>query len=121
MWASAGPCHPDLGVPMDMNIGLRARDGTLATLALSFNNRGPFGGFYRYIGTENTYKAYRDVLTDYEDSQISLQGNGFEAQDSEFISAIRGMYRTKASFESCLPTMRLLDRLEKIMIAEPKR
>lgn len=115
VWGAAGPCHPELGIAMDMNIGLRDRDGTLATLALSFNNRGPFGGFYRYIGEENTFKAYRDALTDHEDTPIALPGSGFEAQDAEFIAAIRETRRPEASFSGCLPTMRLLDRLEALM------
>ncbi|MHB0777502.1 Gfo/Idh/MocA family oxidoreductase [Halomonas sp. WWR20] len=115
VWGAAGPRHPELDIAMDMNIGLRSRSGVLATLALSFNNRGPFGGFYRYIGEEATLHAFRDELRDHENVPITLQGQGFVQQDSEFIAAIRQGRSPEASFGGCLPTMRLLDRLERMM------
>lgn len=116
VWASCGPPHPELGIAMDMNIGLRSASGVMATLVLSFNNRGPFGGFYRYIGEEDTLFAYRDELKDSQDAVIELSGHGgFAAQDDEFISAIHEQRRPQASFASCLPTMRLLERIEGMM------
>ena len=39
-------------------------------MAMSFNNKGPFGGFYRYIGEEETYKVYRDSMTDSEGKEV---------------------------------------------------
>ena len=116
VWGSAGPRHPELGIPMDMNIGLRARSGALATLALSFNNRGPFGGHYRYIGEEATLHAYRDELKDHDGIlQAVPAGTGFAAQDGEFLAAIRERRPPEAAFAACLPTMRLLDRLDRAM------
>ncbi len=111
VWGHQGPPHPELGIPMDLSLGLRSRDGVLATLALSFNNRGPFGGFYRYIGEEATLLAYRDELRNHDGELLPLTGNGFADQDREFIAAIREGREPEASFVSCLPTMRLLDRL----------
>jgi len=35
-----GPAHPDLGIAMDMTIGLKTPSGKLCTLSLSFNNDG---------------------------------------------------------------------------------
>lgn len=110
---SQGPDHPELGIPMDMSIGLRSRRGVLATLALSFNNRGPFGGFYRYIGEEDTFRAFRDELEDHRGEAIVLPGNGFTDQDREFIDAILEDREPEASFGRCLPAMRLLDRLQR--------
>jgi len=112
VWGSQGPVHSELGIPMDMSLGLRSRGGVLATLALSFNNQGPFGGFYRYIGEEATLMAYRDELKNHEGQQLPLTGCGFANQDREFIAAIREKREPEASFSSCLPSMRLLDRLE---------
>ncbi|MFB3048612.1 MAG: Gfo/Idh/MocA family oxidoreductase, partial [Acidimicrobiia bacterium] len=43
VWAQQGPPHPELGIAMDMTVGLGAPGGALCTLALSFNNDGPFG------------------------------------------------------------------------------
>ena len=115
VWGSQGPLHAELGIAMDMNIGLRATDGTLATLALSFNNHGPFGGFYRYMGEESTLLAYRDELKDYEGTVVPLEVSGFHAQDTEFVAAIAEKRNPEASFSSCLSTMHLLDKLAKHM------
>jgi len=116
VWGSAGPRHPELGIPMDMNIGMRSRRGAMASLVLSFNNRGPFGGFYRYIGAEATLHAYRDELKDHEGVvQPVPAGTGFARQDGEFLAAIRERRAPESSFAACLPTMRLLDRLDRLM------
>ena len=55
--AVQGPMHPELGIAMDMSIQLKTDNGALCTLALSFNNDGPFGTFFRYIGDTGTYLA----------------------------------------------------------------
>ena len=44
-------------------------------MAMSFNNKGPFGGFYRYIGEEETYKVYRDSMTDSEGNEVHARGH----------------------------------------------
>lgn len=114
-WGQQGLQHATLGIPMDMTIALRSRrrGGALGTLALSFNNRGPFGGFYRYIGEEGTYRAYRDELLDDAGHQIALTGIGSETQDQEFIAAIAERRIPESSAVSCLPAMRVLDRIER--------
>ena len=62
--AIQGPIHPDLGIAMDMSIQLRAENGAICTLSLSFNNDGPLGTFFRYIGDTGTYIArYDDLFT----------------------------------------------------------
>ena len=48
--AVQGPIHPALGIAMDMSIQLKAANGAICTLSLSFNNDGPLGTFFRYIG-----------------------------------------------------------------------
>ncbi|SEJ19225.1 2-hydroxy-4-carboxymuconate semialdehyde hemiacetal dehydrogenase [Pseudomonas linyingensis] len=120
VWGSAGPRHPELGIPMDMNIGLRARSGAMASLVLSFNNRGPIGGHYRYIGEEATLLAYRDELKDHEGVLQSVPaGSSFARQDAEFLAAIREGRTPESSFAACLPTMRLLDKLDRAMGVTP--
>ncbi len=91
----------------------RSSAGALVTLALSFNNDGPFGGFYRYIGAEGTFKAFRDRLSDARDQEIALSGGAFADQDRAFIAAIRDRRVPEASAASCLPAMVLLDRIER--------
>jgi 2-hydroxy-4-carboxymuconate semialdehyde hemiacetal dehydrogenase len=116
VWGQKGPDHPVLGIPMDMTVGMKSKNGPLFSLAMSFNNKGPFGGFYRYIGEEETYKVYRDVMTDSEGKDVPLDGTpGFDRQDVEFTSAIREGREPESSAQSCLPTMALLDNIEKAM------
>ena len=57
---------------MDLTVAMKSKKGPLFTMAMSFNNKGPFGGFYRYIGEEETYKVYRDSMTDSEGKDVPL-------------------------------------------------
>lgn len=90
--------------------------GGVAADSAAFAERGPFGGFYRYIGEEATLHAYRDELKDHEGIvQPVPAGTGFARQDGEFLAAIRERRTPESSFAACLPTMRLLDRLDRLM------
>jgi 2-hydroxy-4-carboxymuconate semialdehyde hemiacetal dehydrogenase len=117
-WGQEGPDHPVMQIPMDMTIGMRSKKmKTTISMALSFNNRGPFGGFYRYIGEEETYKVYRDGMTDSEGKEVPLQGPiAFDLQDIEFVGAIREGREPESSAASCVPTMALLDKIEKSIV-----
>ena len=116
VWGQKGPDHPTLGIPMDMTVGMKSKKGPLFSMAMSFNNKGPFGGFYRYIGEEDTYKVYRDSMTDSDGKEVPLDATAaFDRQDVEFTSAIREQREPESSAQSCLPTMALLDRIEKAM------
>ncbi|MBI2969150.1 MAG: Gfo/Idh/MocA family oxidoreductase [Gammaproteobacteria bacterium] len=118
--ALQGPRHPDLGIAMDMSIGMQAPSGALCTLALSFNNEGPLGTFFRYICDNGTYIARYDELVDGNDnpidvSRVAVSKDGIELQDREFISAIREGREPNASVAQVLSAMRTLDRLEKAL------
>jgi len=115
LWGCAGPLHPELGSAMDMSIGMRSASGAMATLLLSFNHRGPFGGFYRYIGEEATFQVCRDELKSHEGEVRALHGCAYARQDREFLAAIREGREPESSFADCLRAMRLLDRLEGLM------
>jgi len=113
-----GPHHPDLGIAMDMAIAMKARDGAICTLSLSFNNDGPFGTFFRYICDNGTYIANYDDLFDGNMNQIDLSGvavsnNGIELIDREFITAIAEGREPNSSVHEVLSAMRTLDRIEK--------
>ncbi len=113
-----GPPHPELGIAMDMTIGMKAPTGALCTLSLSFNNDGPFGTWFRYICDNGTYVARYDDLFDGHDRQIDLSGvavssNGIELADREFIAAIREGREPNSSVAQALPAMETLDRIEK--------
>ncbi len=113
-----GPHHPELGIAMDMTIGMKVPSGALCTLSLSFNNDGPFGTFFRYICDNGTYIARYDDLFDGNENPIDLSGvavsnNGIELIDREFISAIREAREPNASVAQVLPAMETLDRIER--------
>jgi 2-hydroxy-4-carboxymuconate semialdehyde hemiacetal dehydrogenase len=115
-WGQKGPEHPTLGIPMDITVGMKSTKGVLFSMAMSFNNKGPFGGFYRYIGEEETYKVYRDAMTDSDGKEVPLDATpAFDRQDVEFTSAIREGRQPESSAQSCLPTMALLDKIERAM------
>jgi 2-hydroxy-4-carboxymuconate semialdehyde hemiacetal dehydrogenase len=119
-WAQQGPPHPTLGIAMDMTVGLQSPSGALCTLALSFNNDGPLGTSFRYIGDTGTYIARYDELVDGLDTPVDLTSAGapvagVELQDREFVAALRDGREPSASVARCLPTMATLDRLEKAL------
>lgn len=116
--ALQGPKHPQLGIAMDMSIGLRTPSGAICTLSLSFNNNGPLGTFFRYICDNGTYIAnYDDLVDGYQKpidvTKVAVSMNGIELQDREFFSAIQEKREPNASIAQVLPAMRTLDRLEK--------
>ena len=124
--AIEGPWHPDLKIAMDMSIQLKApKTGAILTLSLSFNNNGPQGSFFRYIGDNGTYKAYYDDLSDGKDqvidlSKVDVSMNGIELEDREFFAAIKEKRQPKSSVKDCLDAMRTLDRLEKDLNSQKK-
>ena len=114
--AIQGPIHPTLGIAMDMSIQLAAENGAICTLSLSFNNEGPLGTFFRYIGDTGTYIARYDDLVDGKEapidvSKVAVSMNGIELQDREFFTAIREGRDPNASVAQVLPCYEVLDRL----------
>src|SRR5262245_12388457 len=115
-WGQKGPDHAVLKIPMDLSVAMKSKTGPLFTMAMSFNNKGPFGGFYRYIGEEETYKVYRDSMTDSEGKDVPLDGvAAFDRQDIEFVGAIREGREPESSAASCVKTMALLDGIDRAM------
>jgi 2-hydroxy-4-carboxymuconate semialdehyde hemiacetal dehydrogenase len=116
VWGQKGPTHPELQIPMDLTVAMKSKAGPLFSMAMSFNNKGPFGGFYRYIGEEDTFKVYRDSMTDSDGKEVALDPlPAFDRQDIEFVGAIREGREPESSATSCVPTMALLDRIDKAM------
>ncbi len=115
--AIQGPIHPELGIAMDMSIQLKSETGAICTLSLSFNNEGPFGTFFRYIGDTATYIArYDDLVDGYEKpidvSQVAVSTNGIELQDREFVAAILEGREPNSSMRQVLDCYRVLGELE---------
>lgn len=120
--AVQGPIHKDLGIAMDMSIQLKAANGAICTLSLSFNNDGPLGTFFRYIGDTGTYIArYDDLVNGKEEkidvSQVDVSMNGIELQDREFFAAIREGREPNSSVQQVLPCYRVLHELEQQLSA----
>jgi 2-hydroxy-4-carboxymuconate semialdehyde hemiacetal dehydrogenase len=120
VFALEGPHHPELGIAMDMSIGMKTPSGATCTLSLSFNNDGPQGTFFRYICDNGTYIARYDDLFDGKENQIDLSDvdvsmNGIELQDREFVAAIKEGREPNSSVQQVLPAMETLDRLEQCL------
>jgi 2-hydroxy-4-carboxymuconate semialdehyde hemiacetal dehydrogenase len=116
--ALQGPIHPALGIAMDMSIQLKTASGAICTLSLSFNNDGPLGTVFRYIGDTGTYIAVYDDLVNGKNekidvSKVDVSMNGIELQDREFFAAIREGREPNSSAAQVLPCYELLHDLER--------
>ena len=114
--AIQGPKHPELGIAMDISIQLKSESGAICTLSLSFNNDGPLGTFFRYIGDTATYIArYDDLVTGKEEpvdlAGVAVSNNGIELQDREFVSAIREGREPNSSVAQVLDCYRVIGEL----------
>jgi 2-hydroxy-4-carboxymuconate semialdehyde hemiacetal dehydrogenase len=121
--AVQGPKHPELGIAMDMSIQLKSETGAICTLSLSFNNDGPLGTFFRYIGDNGTWIArYDDLYTGKEEpvdlTGVAVSNNGIELQDREFVSAIREGREPNSSVAQVLDCYRVLGDLAKSLEAQ---
>ena len=119
--AVQGPIHAGLGIAMDMSIQLQAANGAICTLSLSFNNEGPLGTVFRYIGDTATYLARYDDLAQsskggaeekIDVSKVDVSINGIELQDREFFAAIAQGREPNASVAQVLPCYQVLHQLE---------
>jgi 2-hydroxy-4-carboxymuconate semialdehyde hemiacetal dehydrogenase len=116
-WAQQGPVSKVTGVPLDMTIGMQAVGGSLCTVALSFNNEGPLGSWFRYICEEGTFKVRYNDMTDgwdkpYEYDWKGVSKNGIELQNREFFDSIKEKREPNASVAQCLDIMEILHKME---------
>jgi 2-hydroxy-4-carboxymuconate semialdehyde hemiacetal dehydrogenase len=79
---------------MNMSIQLKSSNGAIRTLSPSFNNDGPLGTFFHYIGDTGIYLARYDDLFNGNDEKIDVSKvdrsmNGIALQDREFFVAVR--------------------------------
>jgi len=116
VWGQVGPNHLELGVPMDLTIGMRSRSGCLVTGAVSFNNHGSIHYDMRFIGEETTLNALSKdgALYDHDGNVLAQEQSvgRFEKQCREFFEAIEAGRKPLTRFEECLPVMATLDRLQ---------
>ncbi|MFI6322765.1 Gfo/Idh/MocA family protein [Nonomuraea sp. NPDC050556] len=115
VFGTTGPVWPGSGRPMDVGAVLRAPDGDLATIALSYHARTAAKDLT--IITETRTLHLRDgVLTDDRGRILADGGDRWEAdglarQDRDFLDAITHGRRPGCTVDDVLPAMRILDRL----------
>jgi len=112
-----GPLDPRLGIAMDLSLQLKSSNGALCSLSLSFNNEGPFGSHFHFIGDRGTYIARYDELTDGYGLPVDLSSigpcvDGIELQDREFVDAIRNGRRPRSSVSEVMSCYRLLGAIQ---------
>jgi 2-hydroxy-4-carboxymuconate semialdehyde hemiacetal dehydrogenase len=113
----SGPQWGPSGRPMDVSATLRAPDGGLATVALSYHARVDVSD-YVVIGEDETYQIRDGGLFGPDGPEIlgpnAATGHdaAIDAQDAEFIAAIREGRIARPSAGDILPAMRALQRLE---------
>ena len=115
VWGQAGPDHKQLGIPMDITIGMRSKSGVIVSAAMSFNNHGPIQSRWRFIGEQQTLLASWGQLTDHEGSEIKVDEGGVDVQNAEFFDAIREGRQPLTSCSACLPVMEIIDRIQCIL------
>ena len=100
---------------MDLSIQLRSASGRICSLALSFNNDGPLGTTFRYIGDTATYVARYDDLWTGRDEPVDLStfDSGVVRQDREFVAAIRESRAPLSGVNDVLPAYEVLHRLDR--------
>ena len=114
VWAQAGPDHPELGIPMDITIGMRSSSGVLVSSICSFNHHGPIQVSFKTIGVQDTLRVDGPLLLDHQNNELLRQ----HALDP-FINICRHFEQVIVADEaprSCLrqglSAMRLIDRLQ---------
>lgn len=122
----AGPLNKTLGIVMDMSIQMQTASGKILTLALSFNNDGPLGTFFRYIGDTGTYIARYDELVrgdgqTVDVSDVDVSTNGIELQNRDFVNCIATGARPVSSLENVLPCYEWLRDLEAQLLDQRRR
>ena len=115
VWGQVGPAHHQLGIPMDLSVGMKSRTrGVIATIAHSFNNHGDIQTPMRFIGEEETYTFVNGVLADHNGNEVA-RGTPQVAvvrQDRDFFESIRDQRIPQTSFARCLATMRYLHEIQ---------
>lgn len=110
--AQFGRPHPELGIPLDLDLHFRVRD-TLVNVAMSYNSPVPVHSYF-VIGEEAALEFRDGRLLSGE--QVVWEGSSdgaIPAQDREWIEAIREDREPAVSPASVLPAMRALAAAER--------
>lgn len=109
--AQFGPPHPELGIPLDLDLHFRVGE-TLVNVAMSYNSPWPVHSYF-VIGEEAGLEFRDGKLLGPEGPQWEGSAEGaIPAQDGEWIQAIREGREPEVSPASVLPAMRALAAAE---------
>ena len=118
-WGLVGPNHAELGIPMDLTVGLKSREGKLLTGALSFNHHGPLHVQMRFIGEQRSYlvDSLKSTLSDTEGNllQTDPPGAAVTGQCRVFVDCAREGTTPPTDFAYCAGVMRILDQIERAL------
>ena len=105
------PPTPPLNIPLDLNMCFKTASGAVVSAAMSYNTRRPFHD-YLFIGEEETYRYQNGKL--YAADQVVYEGgaSALEAQNAEFLAAVRGNRAPSVSAEEIMPAMRILQAVQ---------
>jgi 2-hydroxy-4-carboxymuconate semialdehyde hemiacetal dehydrogenase len=107
----AGPPHRELGIPLDLDLLLRAGD-RLVNIAMSYNSPWPQHD-YLVIGEEATVRFEGGRLIGREgDLFVPTDANPIREQDREFLAAVREGREASVSGREVLPAMRALQAVQ---------
>ena len=112
VWAQCGPVHPKLGIPLDLDVQFRV-GGTLVNVSMSYNATWTRHE-YHFIGEETSLEFRGDeLLGEHGVVWAGEGGNRIEAQDAEFLAAIREGREASPNVEDVLPAMRVLSAAQR--------
>jgi 2-hydroxy-4-carboxymuconate semialdehyde hemiacetal dehydrogenase len=103
--------YEPLGIPLDLNISLRTRDGRVATIAMSYNAHWPRHD-YVFIGREDTWLFEGGALRNAKGVLFESAESAAAAQNADFLAAVRGGTTPSLSGRAVLPAMRTLQRIQ---------
>lgn len=110
--ALAGPADGDTGRPLDLAIGLRTRNGRLATIAMSYNAVRPASEVSIFGRSETVRISNWQSSPAAASEPNALLGGAVFAQAQAFLSAIAGRPSCGPSFADVLPTYRVIQQID---------
>jgi len=115
VYGRAGPPHPELGIPLDLEISWETPMGTLVQIAMSYNSHRSIHD-YLLIGAEQTLLFAGGRLLDADDTVLAPPESGgpgpIVAQDAEFLAAVREGRPATPGGRDVLPAMALLQQVQ---------
>jgi 2-hydroxy-4-carboxymuconate semialdehyde hemiacetal dehydrogenase len=107
----AGPKHPELGIPLDLDLLLRVGERPV-NIAMSYNSLWPMHD-YLVISEEATVRFENGRLYGSEGELYAREGaNPIREQDREFLASVREGREPSVNGRSVLPAMRALQAVE---------